>query len=681
MLELNHITIGFGAKACIYDAHLTARHGEITVIAGESGTGKTSLLNVIALLDSNHTCEYRMDGITVSWDQKSREQFHHEHIAYITQHSMLLRNHSVRANIDFHNDTSMDEEAINELLKTAGLSDMQEQLVHRLSGGERQRLALVCALLQGREILLGDEISASLDEANKQYVLAVLQRCCDMGKIIILASHDPLLIERADHLYVLQHQMINEERVSQKGEEKQHETTAIAKRSAKQLFQCLMAGSKKNIVLFIVMAILLGTIGFMTMQVADQNLSRIDTTEGYSLQMISDCKIDITLPVGTDIEHLDNIPHLTSLYPKYSFEDSTVSANGYWNETMQIKVEDPDGNIKTPEELSTEMKIAGYSDNFIVIPYFEEESWYHDSSDGVYVNENIAYRYDIETGDILSLKVAVPYASGQYVSPSSGIYQFAAMVDVRAKVVGITSYQRSFIEKDNVILMPYERMRELIRQEKQHYEDGEYTINTMTMEGYSKLIPLTTVQYTGFVDQYENVPQVMNEIQDQNDDVTVQFDYIDRLQTNEHLQSYRNTYLSILIGTFVLTLVTILMLEWMYVRLWRKEYLYLRYQCIAASTRHSIGWRKALLQFMGTMMSAIILYGLGLLASALFPSHPIDQTSLQTAILTWLRFSWQHLLLYATLMSICIFMVNQLMIYRWDRVDLLRWLRDDHDPA
>ena len=60
-------------------------------------------------------------------------------------------------------------------------------------------------------------------------------------------------------------------------------------------------------------------------------------------------------------------------------------------------------------------------------------------------------------------------------------------------------------------------------------------------------------------------PQVMNEIQDQNDDVTVQFDYIDRLQTNEHLQSYRNTYLSILIGTFVLTLVTILMLEWMYV--------------------------------------------------------------------------------------------------------------------
>ena len=49
-------------------------------------------------------------------------------------------------------------------------------------------------------------------------------------------------------------------------------------------------------------------------------------------------------------------------------------------------------------------------------------------------------------------------------------------------------------------------MRELIEQEKQHYEDGEYTINTMTMEGYSKLIPLTTVQYTGFVDQYENVP-------------------------------------------------------------------------------------------------------------------------------------------------------------------------------
>ena len=500
-----------------------------------------------------------------------------------------------------------------------------------------------------------------------------------MGKIIILSSHDPLLIERADHLYVLHHRTIQEERASQNREEKQYETTVRVRHSAKQLFQYLMAGSKKGLILFIVMSVLLGTIGFMTMQVANQNLSSIQTTGGYSMQMISDRKIDITIPVTIDANRLNDIPHLSSLYPKYSFEDSTVTANGYWNETMQIQVEDPDGNIKNPKELSEEMKSAGYSDTFIVIPYFKEESWYQVSPDGVYVNENIAYRYNIETGDTLSLKVAVPYASGQYVPPSNDIYQFAAMVNVQVQVMGITTYQRSFIEKDNVILMPYEQMKNLIEQEKQKYEDGAYSINTLIMEGYSELIPLTTMEYVGFVDQYENVPQVMDQIQNQSEDLTVQFDYIDRLQTNEVLQSYRNTYASILVGTFILTLITILMLEWMYIRSWKREYLYLRFQCIAASTRHNIGWRKALMQFICIMMEAIVLYSFGLLAGTIFPPHPIDQNSLQTAILTWLHFSWQHLLLYATLMSICIFVVNRFMMYRWDRVDLLRWLRDDHD--
>ena len=77
------------------------------------------------------------------------------------------------------------------------------------------------------------------------------------------------------------------------------------------------------------MAILFGDDRFYDDASGRSKPFRIDTTEGYSLQMISDRKIDITLPVRTDISILDNIPHLTSLYPKYSFEDSTVSANGY----------------------------------------------------------------------------------------------------------------------------------------------------------------------------------------------------------------------------------------------------------------------------------------------------------------------------------------------------------------
>ena len=99
MIELKHIDIGFAQKQCITDGSFCARDGQVTVICGESGTGKSALLNLIAMLDQKNTCEYMYQGKLLQLSASEKERFRNQHVSYITQHALLFAHNTVLDNL------------------------------------------------------------------------------------------------------------------------------------------------------------------------------------------------------------------------------------------------------------------------------------------------------------------------------------------------------------------------------------------------------------------------------------------------------------------------------------------------------------------------------------------------------------------------------------------------------
>ena len=157
------------------------------------------------MLDQKNTCEYMYQGKLLQLSASEKERFRNRHMSYITQHALLFAHNTVLDNLKFYlRDDDADKRA-EELLQMAGLIEERKKCVRLLSGGERQRLVVLCAMAADREIILGDEITAALDQENKAIVRRLMRQCADEGKTVILVTHDEKVTEMADRVYQLSH--------------------------------------------------------------------------------------------------------------------------------------------------------------------------------------------------------------------------------------------------------------------------------------------------------------------------------------------------------------------------------------------------------------------------------------------------------------------------------------------
>ena len=167
----------FDGLSCCFEDH------GFYLLLGESGSGKTSFLNILAGLIGFE------DG-SIDWDSRIYENrvVHEENdaVEYITQDCFFVDYLSVMDNLRVLN---VPDDRIQKMLKEFGLEGKEEQSPLSLSGGEKQRLALVRSLLKGCQILLLDEPTAALDEANKEAVFQLLRQL-SRDRLIICASHD-----------------------------------------------------------------------------------------------------------------------------------------------------------------------------------------------------------------------------------------------------------------------------------------------------------------------------------------------------------------------------------------------------------------------------------------------------------------------------------------------------------
>jgi ABC-type lipoprotein export system ATPase subunit len=192
--SLRAVSKAYGARTVLAGLDAGFAAGRLTAVTGPSGSGKTTLLHLLAGLDAPDSGEVVVLGRAPDTELRRTE------IALVAQDTPLVPFLTARETVELVLELRRaDPAAAVEALAAVGLGELTEERVARLSTGERQRVAIARALAARPKLLLADEPTARLDEANARNVGALLARlAAETGTAIVCATHDPALIDQAD---------------------------------------------------------------------------------------------------------------------------------------------------------------------------------------------------------------------------------------------------------------------------------------------------------------------------------------------------------------------------------------------------------------------------------------------------------------------------------------------------
>lgn len=185
------------------DINLEINQGECVILKGVSGSGKTTLLSLIAGLDKPSAGKVLIEGEPISkLPDLFASELRAKKIGMIFQHFNLFEHLNVNENVTLPlipSGLKMKEihEKVENALKVANIIHKHETIASRLSGGEKQRTAIARALVADPNIILCDEPTANLDRENSLLFIDILHQLHDMGKTIVIATHDPLFEDLA----------------------------------------------------------------------------------------------------------------------------------------------------------------------------------------------------------------------------------------------------------------------------------------------------------------------------------------------------------------------------------------------------------------------------------------------------------------------------------------------------
>ena len=199
---------GEAAVCALNGVDLTVSRGEFVAIVGASGSGKSTLLHLLAGVDRPTAGSVRIDGVEVgSLDPTRAALFRRRKVGLVYQFFNLIPTLSVEKNITLPlllDKRTPDPEALDTLLRTLGLQDKRQALPGQLSGGQQQRAAIARALCCRPALLLADEPTGNLDRKNSAEILDLLRLCHqNLGKTILLVTHDETLAAQADRVITL----------------------------------------------------------------------------------------------------------------------------------------------------------------------------------------------------------------------------------------------------------------------------------------------------------------------------------------------------------------------------------------------------------------------------------------------------------------------------------------------
>ena len=176
--------------------------GELAVILGSSGAGKTTALNILGGMDTPTSGNIMVDGKDISFYKKRQlTAYRRTDIGFVFQFYNLVPNLTALENVELAAQVCKDSLDAADTLEKVGLKDRKGNFPSQLSGGEQQRVAIARALAKNPKLLLCDEPTGALDYATGKQILQLLQETCRKdGITVILITHNSALAPMADRL-------------------------------------------------------------------------------------------------------------------------------------------------------------------------------------------------------------------------------------------------------------------------------------------------------------------------------------------------------------------------------------------------------------------------------------------------------------------------------------------------
>lgn len=208
MIKIQNLKKTYKDCVALDTVSMHIRKGEFVAIIGASGSGKTTMLNIIGGLDTDYmgSCVVRNKEISSLSDVECCT-LRSRYISYVYQFFNLISFLTVKENVCLASQIKgkkVDEKELDQVLKLLGLEQKKDSFANELSGGQQQRVAIARAILAHTDIILADEPTGNLDGENTENVMDILKALNIEGKTIVLVTHDLKIANYADRIIRLE---------------------------------------------------------------------------------------------------------------------------------------------------------------------------------------------------------------------------------------------------------------------------------------------------------------------------------------------------------------------------------------------------------------------------------------------------------------------------------------------
>lgn len=207
MINIKGLNKHFGNDKVLEKVDLVIEENGIYIIKGKSGCGKTTLLNIIGLIDEDYNGDYYLNGENIK-DEKDKAIYRRNYFTYLHQFPYFIENETVENNLLLI-DKNITSLSIHNALKKMNLEGYQKRIVSSLSGGEKRRLSFCSLLLKDTPIILCDEVTSALDEENKIIVMDTLKQLSKNHIIIFVTHEEEIVLEYAKEILVIKEKKLN----------------------------------------------------------------------------------------------------------------------------------------------------------------------------------------------------------------------------------------------------------------------------------------------------------------------------------------------------------------------------------------------------------------------------------------------------------------------------------------